>query len=352
MDIGLKFKSVILHIHPDDILSTIAGILLAKLDVKLFMYNHADHMFSFGYGAAERIFEISKYGWMLGEMREIKHKQSYVGIPAPEINIINNSHKNNKKVHIFMAGNSNKFKPWGSYSVPDFINQVYENDFLRDKVKFSLCGPTGREYYWKELKAENLDNVEFLGLQHHKKFIELLSESDCYIDSFPQGNGTAFVESIMLNIPSFGLNLLAGSSYADLLRSNSTSEIINSLVDYINNKDLIKNNLINVRKNIITEQSIENCSNRLTLSMKKETFLIPDYLASMNYVPFFHERLWKDSGRIIIDYDLLSKLSLSNKLKLIKCWSNISYCNYNSLLTYLATRIKCIFQNLLNHITT
>ena len=81
--------------------------------------------------------------------------------------------------------------------------------------------------------------------------MELLETSDCYVDSFPQGNGTGFLESVMLGIPSFGLGLMAGYSYAEILKSNTVPDLIAALSSHIKNKNAIDARLQRVREKVI-----------------------------------------------------------------------------------------------------
>ena len=345
LSIGLKFKKVILHIHPDDIYSATAAILLANLGVKVFMYNHADHQFSFGYAAAKKVFEISKYGWIRGTIRGIEHKQTYVGIPIPSFELRKINHQKNKSIQIFMAGNDTKFAPWGKYSVPEFINKFYNDRLARDEVGFTICGPTGQEKYWKKLNKHVRHRVEFLGVLPHKKYMELLSNTDCYIDSFPIGNGTGFVESVMLGIPSFGLGLVTGYSYAEVLKSNSVEDLVYDLSNYLDNSNATKNKLLEVRDKVIHEQSIKSCINRLIISMEeKQAIMLPKDLMSMMCMADFHERFWESRGQINIDFGLLSKLSKEQKLNLVKCWLNAWPYALSSLCGRLSYKLRSLLQ--------
>ncbi len=338
LNIGLKFEKIILHIHPEDIYSAITAILLTKLGVKVFMYNHADHLFSFGYAGAEKIFEISKYGWIQGAKRGIEHKQTYVGIPIPPLDLRRKYYGKNTSIQIFMAGNSNKFVPWEEYSVPEFINKFYSDKLMQNRVKFTICGTTGQEKYWGKLDKNIRHNVAFLGLQPLKKYMALLADADCYVDSFPQGNGTGFVESVMLGIPSFGLGLMAGYSYAETLKSQTVSDLIIALTDHINNRDEIDHRLIDVREKIIAHQSISNCTGRLLISMEENKYIpLPEDLMSMKCMDNFYEQFWTFQADIHISFlfrrVFCLKASIKQRINLIKCtiiawpYAYRSFCN-------------------------
>ena len=343
MNIGHKFEKIILHIHPEDIYSAITAILLTKLGVKVFLYNHADHLFSFGYAGAEKVFEISKYGWIQGAKRGIEHKQTFVGVPIPPLDLRNKYYDKNTSIQIFMAGNSNKFVPWAEYSVPEFINKFYSDGLMQNKVKFTICGTTGQEKYWRKLDKNIRHYVTFLGLQPLKKYMELLADSDCYVDSFPQGNGTAFVEAVMLGIPSFGLGLMSGYSYAETLKSQTISDLIITLTNHIKYRYAIDHKLIDVREKIITDQSISNCTDRLIISMEENKYIpLPEDLMSMKCMDNFYEQFWTFQADIHISFLFRRlfclKASIRQRINLIKCtitawpYAYRSFCNSSILL--------------------
>jgi glycosyltransferase involved in cell wall biosynthesis len=322
LEVGRKFKKLVLHIHPDDVYSAIAAILLSNLGVKVFMYNHADHVFSFGYAAAEKIFEISKYGWTKGALRRIEHKQTFVGIPILKSDLKFDRLEKNNSIRIVMAGNSAKFTPWGKYSVPDFINKFYERINVQGDIKFKICGSYGTENFWLLLDEKNRRNIEFLGLLPHAEYMRVLAAADCYIDTFPQGSGTVLSDSVMLGIPSFGLDLLVGCSYSDTLRVHSVEDLVSGLGDHIGNRQPLHDRVLEVRDKVIYEQSVESCVNRLHASMEeKQTIPFPEELMAMRCMPDFFEQFWLSKGVINLNFELLAT---SEKLKerLMKCWED------------------------------
>jgi len=343
LEIGLKFEFVILHIHPDDIYSAIAAGLLSKLGVKIYFYNHSDHSFSFGYFAAEKVLEISKYGWVKGTIRGIEHKQTFVGIPIPisELQKINISEV--PPTRGFFAGSAGKFYPWGAYSAPAFLNQFFQSGDNSGKIKIYICGPTGREKYWRILNKNALDNVVFLGQVPHVEYVNLLSSSDFYLDSFPQGNGTGFVESVMLGIPSFGLDLLAGSSSADVLRFHSVSELVHHLNSFLADKDATYKRVSEVREAVIRDQSVDICIARIKCVMRGgENIPLPPFLDNMKCMENFWEKYWESNKRILLHVQMLSKLTSSQKLRFLRCWVDVwPYFSTLSIIKRVVYRSFC-----------
>lgn len=322
LEVGLKFKIIILYIHPDDIYSAIAAILMARMGARVYMYNHADHAFSFGYGAAEKVLEISRYGWIKGVVRGIEHKQTFVGIPIPHFSLREERRPKKESIHMFMAGSAYKFLPWGDYSVPVFINHICKAWTDRPGWKVSICGPTGREKFWRGLNRQARRHVEFRGPLPHAEYSRLLLMSDCYVDSFPVGNGTGFVESVMQGVPSFGLDLFAGYSCAEALKSRSVQELIAELENYIEGRGSVACGLSEVREQVIREQSVEVCIERVSGSMESQTNVpLLSSLASMRCNEGTFESYWESNSKININLAMLTKLNLLQKIVLVKCWS-------------------------------
>ena len=72
-----------LHIHPNDVACAVAVRFAKRLHpaIEVCFINHADHVFSVGIGAADRVFEISTYGWGLRPMRGTEATSSFIGLP-------------------------------------------------------------------------------------------------------------------------------------------------------------------------------------------------------------------------------------------------------------------------------
>ncbi|PZN71789.1 MAG: hypothetical protein DM484_25475 [Candidatus Methylumidiphilus alinenensis] len=343
LEIGLHYEYVILHIHPEDIYSTVAAILLAKLDVRVLFYNHSDHTFSFGYSAAEKILEISKYGWIRGTIRRIVHKQTYVGIPIPVFNFNINKNNDRKFVIGVMAGYTRKFLPWGEYSVTTFLNQLFKDGETFSDMNIIICGPTGKERFWQRLDKSARDHVKFLGSIPHADYLKLISSADFYVDSFPVGNGTGFVESVMLGLPSFGLDLSTGYSYADILRSPSVADLIDALRCFRVNNAAVRRNTLEVRQRVINEQSVAVCIERIRSAMKGEPGIpLPPYLQSMNCIEDFWEKNWESNKIIHAPLRMLPNLPMYHIIKLLRCWTDTWPYSTTFLL------IKCTLLRLIN----
>lgn len=333
VEIGLKYKNIILHIDPNDIYSAISAYLLSESGVKVFMYNHADHVFSFGYAAANVVLEISKYGWNKGDVRGICDKQSFVGIPL-DLREVSQSSKCEGK--IFVSGSGNKFMPFGEFSFPILINRLVEKNIFKNNISINIIGPTGLEKYWNQLNAISLKKVKFIGRIPYDDYINELSTSCCYIDSFPIANGTAFAEAVMLGIPSFGLNIYSGYSCADQLRSTSVSVLLNSIEDFLHNINNYYYVLDDVRSQLIREQSVSVCADRINNIINYNTKI--SLLKSLSVAPCekdFFEKYWTLNAEIYLPLRMLMGLKITQQIQIISyyfdCYRYLGKTTYSAI---------------------
>lgn len=319
IQVGADHSHLILHIHPNDIASAIAARVLKSYGVKIYFYNHADHCFSYGYAASDTVFEISKYGWVKGGLRGIEDKQSYVGIPVDNYNP---SHSKTIKGHWGVigvaSGQAGKFKPWGQYNFALFLNRLFGSE-ISNNVKIKICGPTGKEPIWKELTRKSKRHVTFTGRVPHREFIDLVKSADFYLDSFPQGNGTGFVEPLMLGVPVFGLNLLAGCSYADTLRSHSIGELDKKIKQFLENIGNTRSEQQEARRLVIEYQSVDACIDRVRRVINGgKNIVIPQALFKMECRERLYEEMWASNNRIYTEVNMLKSLGFIQKIAVTK----------------------------------
>lgn len=77
-----RAHTLVLHIHPNDIATAFAaGLAKRMFGTQVLFYNHADHVFSYGYASADKTLELSYFGWTLTQERGVDKKAHFVGIP-------------------------------------------------------------------------------------------------------------------------------------------------------------------------------------------------------------------------------------------------------------------------------
>jgi hypothetical protein len=226
-------QRVVLHIHPDDIVTSVASRILAKSGKSIIFYNHADHVLSYGISSAQLVCEISSYGIELNRRTKRTKAYCYVGIPIdfpdpkPSLELAAPT-KSTKTV--LSCGASYKYAP-GNAFFGDFVDSLLR---ARQDVTVLLVGPTGNEHWWDETRACWGARVHFLGNVSHGDYINVMREADVYVDSFPVTGGTAFPEALLNGKPVAGLiNPMQGYSPVDELRSANLSDLTDQVVNLL-----------------------------------------------------------------------------------------------------------------------
>lgn len=229
----IRFETIILYLHPHDIESVVAaGIASRRKGTKILFYNHADHVFSYGYGVADRVLEISHFGWALRDARGCLDRSVFAGIPLelPSKRRFRASTSDRQQGSIVAAGTAYKFKPVMGWSFPDFVRAIC----LRTNSRVEVVGPSfWRDWWWWPIMYSQRGRFAVHARLEHKKYLEFMESASAYVDSFPIVGGTAFAEVMGQGIPCFGV--LTGShgySPADLVKSASVDELISDLLNF------------------------------------------------------------------------------------------------------------------------
>lgn len=215
----IRSNRVIVSIHPNDVLAAVALRMAKQLrsDLQIGFVNHADHVYSVGIGAADKVFEISAYGWGLRQVRRTHAQSSFMGIPiqprAP-------SHRDttDRDAPEFLSGGSPyKFRPLPGMSLPPVLSKLLAE---HPRATLTVLGPKGRDWWWWALRARKGSRVQVQQAIPKERYQQLLSSCTIYIDSHPILGGTALPEALMSGCHVAGIRGVAwGYSLADELLS-------------------------------------------------------------------------------------------------------------------------------------
>lgn len=230
----IKYDNVVLNTHPEDIFAVVACGIAKKINCNMRVYfvNHADHAFSYGASVADFWFEISLYGQLKDNLRGLKGKRSFLGIPInkPESDFF-------KKItypaiddvtKLFTAASSIKYKPYGKKSIFPLVSSIL-------KLKNSLCIDVlgvriSRDYWWWGTKLRFIKQLKLKKSLPYDEYIKVTINADLYIDSHPIPGGTAFVEQFIQGVPCIGLKSdYFGYTPLEKIKKETITEVVEML---------------------------------------------------------------------------------------------------------------------------
>jgi hypothetical protein len=230
----VNHEKIVLHLHPDDVIGAVA-VQLAKRHrphIRVALVNHADHVFSVGFAAADRVLEISAYGWMLRAKRGTTKQSSFIGIPlaAPAARTWTQP---STAPYVMTGGTSYKFKPMGDMSLPSALTALLNAD---GQLKLVVIGASGKDWWWWPLRIKFGHRVKLRKAVPKEQYLQYLNSCALYVDSYPWLGGTAFPEALMRGARVAGLRGLAwGYSCADVLRSVDVEHFVQDSLQLLRN---------------------------------------------------------------------------------------------------------------------
>ncbi|MEY8767055.1 hypothetical protein [Francisella philomiragia] len=316
--IAHNYKIIYLHIHPDDIISTVAiGILKKKFgqNIKTIFVNHADHVFSYGFECADLIAEISLFGYKINkEYRANKGSKSFfMGIPLDfyEKDLAGFEISFDKIINIFSGGSDYKYKPFEDYDFPAVIKKITKEI---PTSRLVVVGALESNSYWQCLIEEL--NVFLYKTLSYDEYLEKSLQADLCIDSYPMPGGTAFPDAWVKGKLVTGLKVpIRGYTVLESLKFDTQQDLIAAVVELYNKKEQSQIYKLNIscelREKFILNHSFRNVGIRLNDALKSETVCfeyISDYELSENDSLFFYKR-WHAGALFNIDLKHLMNLS-------------------------------------------
>ncbi|MGL5367714.1 MAG: hypothetical protein ACRDAG_05365 [Cetobacterium somerae] len=315
-EIVKEYSEIILHIHPNDVITCLALANLSDKQ-KVYFVNHADHTFSLGYNYSNCVLELSEDGKKMGkEKRGIKYSE-VLPIPIEEkenFELENNFQKFEKNIVISMASEY-KYLPTEKYNFQDFIDKLLASN---KEIIFNLIGPS-KNKVWDELKSKYKERFNLFGVLSKDKAQEELLKASIYVDSFPFASYTSLLQAIDLGLISYSLK----TEVADLDSLKSIKvENVDLLVEKIN-KSLLKKDLYQnlVVKNKVKEYHYKEAWQNSLKKIRMKKFDKKNILdKEIDYYSGEYEKLFLSISpkRILkVSYRQLLKLKLKNQIKIL-----------------------------------
>lgn len=306
---------VVLLNNPDDIGAALAVRALHQTGKRVLFVNHADHVFSFGPGAADAVLEICATGWKTTAERRTAHSQCFMGIPLVSGAEERNPIRSNTTGPILSIGGPGKFKPSASLNFPSFLDQLLRqvpNDVV-------LIGPSKKDDWWDAVSRAHPGRIHLMGVQPPETVQSEFRRASCYVDSFPMDGGTVFSEAIMNGLPAFGLNRNSalGISPADGLRCDGVDQLVGNITTYLQGGDYPAD-LEAVQNQIRSEFSNTAVAARVYDAASGTYTPLPDNLHALgNRGPDYNADTWRDSGRLFVPKRAWRKLALGARLRML-----------------------------------
>ncbi|UWQ35487.1 hypothetical protein K3555_23620 (plasmid) [Leisingera sp. M527] len=318
-------STVLLYNHPDDIGTALAARALREDGVKVLFVNHADHVFSFGPGAADTVLEICATGWATSEQRRSTNAQHFMGIPMVSASADKIATRYNRSGPILSIGGPAKYKPTSSLNFPRFLEQllaVVSNDVV-------LIGPSKKDPWWADVLAKYPGRIQLLGIQPSEVVQTEFQRASCYVDSFPMDGGTVFSEAVLNGLPTFGPNRQSalGISPADSLRCEGETQLISDVAAYLKGGECSLD-LVAVRNRIHQDFTNLAAVERVLEAAAGVTKALPDYLTQLgNRGPDYNAHNWRQDAQLHFPKRAWRKLSLRKKLKI---WRSASHLDLST----------------------
>jgi hypothetical protein len=312
---GQAADVVLMHIHPDDIVAALAARALRQSGKKVLFVNHADHVFSFGPGAADAVLEICATGWKTTQQRRHALAQHFMGIPITSEREKMPPEREVREGPILTIGGPGKYQPSSELNFSRFLQDLL-NKVPNDAV---LIGPTGNEAWWADLRDKFPKRVHFKGVLPPDEVKREYLKASCYVDSFPMDGGTTFSEAMMQGVAAFGLNRQSalGISPADGVRCNSEKDLYIEVSDFLSGGEFPKKVRL-ARQEIATELSTEGTVRRVQASSQGQGADLPASLSSLgNRSIDYNAESWKAAGRLQLPKRLWRKLPISTRIRLM-----------------------------------
>jgi hypothetical protein len=320
----VRFDVLVLYVHPHDIESVVAaGIARQRAGVTVLFYNHADHVFSYGYGVADRVLELGHFGWALRAARKCTHRSVFVGIPLalPSALTPKPVLPGVQRGAVVAAGTAYKFRPALGWSFPAFVQSLCQ----KSDCRVEIVGPSAvRDWWWWPVLRSLKGRVSVHARLEHDKYLAFMSDAAAYVDSFPMVGGTAFAEVMAQGVPCFGvLTGTHGYSPADGVKSLSVDELTDEVARFMKTGDRHDAHARDVFVQLHEAHDAEAVASRIAGAVSIEVAgQAPPWPCQREVDAGFYERMWLSGRFPTVPVHVLPPLSLVFSFLMLKWKSN------------------------------
>jgi hypothetical protein len=295
--IFLTSKHVVLHIHPDDIMSALAAMIAERNGIQCHFVNHADLHFSYGPSICSSVLEITWASWLTSQKYRHPKSQSFLGIPSSTFDLEELKKTEDNSIPSFpyfiSVGGVQKYQLQQSNEFIDFVEYLCGTK----NQKLVLVGLSDRKPF-ENLTDRAQKNLALLGIQDRTQTLKLMAASQAYIDSFPEGGGTSVINAMKMGLPVFGAKSKVGM-YGDDYVSENTGDLKDAIDLFLESG--ISQTILQERATFVNEHfSIAACTDRLERTIAGESVDIPYQFDTNSIDLTYYQKRWLEHDKIYI----------------------------------------------------
>ncbi len=243
--IALSYEYIILHIHMDDPIATIA-FGTEKFTRPVIFFNHADQLFWIGKSISDATFDFKTIKTITASKRLITN--NVYKCPIPTLPNTNTPDKQSARKKLDFAPDEKILVTAGHYYK---YNSFFDNSFMlvideilssHKDVKLYAIGIGDKNENWLEL-SKYFDKQLFLlpSINFDEGYLDYIAAADIYLNSYPLGGGTTLIDAINCKTPFVSLENRIGASDFMLLSQGfckTKEEFTKKIKELIDNLEL------------------------------------------------------------------------------------------------------------------
>lgn len=204
-----KVKMLFVYIHMDDVIScAVLAMLKEHTDVKIVLFNHADHTFSLGFEHCHLIIELRKQGQYITQRYRNKFNTTIIPLQGTKrsklktysIDEINTKKKElgvDKKELVSLSGfSSEKVFRDKDHNYLIFIRNLLEQESNLKHILVTKLSNKERKLISKVFHAKEHLLDRLVIIDRVAEYDLLLQVGDIFIDSFPLGSALSHIDVI------------------------------------------------------------------------------------------------------------------------------------------------------------
>ncbi len=262
--------TVILHIHPDDVVPIVAFADPGLPPVGLM--NHADHVFWLGASVADLVIDMRSFGVELTKARRFPKQSALLPLPLKfKASSVSREEARRRlkltdaDVALLSIGSSYKYKPTGAHNFYETVDEILDRN---PTARLFVVGVEPEEAREQSGKVPH-ERVHFLGTIADP--ICYQAAADLYLEGFPYGSLTALLETVALGVcpvvmfdpPMPHVNNAASVGGGDLMSKGSRDEYIEHVTSLIKDGDERARVATQTRAFVISTHSSETWNTRI-----------------------------------------------------------------------------------------